>query len=405
MLTFRGKAAPPGIAHAALSHAGIRSLNEDAVYSDAERGLFLVVDGCGGAGHGDQASAMVVAALIAEHGSPENALREANQSIFEATQQVPDRKRMGATAALASIQGDWATLFHIGEARAYLIRDSKLMPLTEDHTLAAQLVKLRQLPPEIAVDHPARKTLTRYLGKDASQKPNRQELKLLPGDALLLCTDGFYTALEPENLISLAEGNADDLEARLQRAFQSALANGCQDNLSAVILCVPRVQPLPPVGPIGVSTQLRELLEAMLCSAVPRADLQAFCRELLSMVMTATSAMRAALVMRSHGAWTRLGTLSAGDEPMHEVGPDDEATWLEALDCQTVLSLPGTDRTIVVPVPAAGGTEGGLAFIVELPPGAELNSRAMAPYLELAAWYPTLARIVHMREVDRGANS
>lgn len=353
-----------GVAFAALTHPGVRAHNEDAVFAAPEHGLFLVADGCGGPGLGDAACAILLSCLQEAPATPVAQLLEANVRIHAAARSDSRLRRMGATAALVQLQGERAVIAHVGEARAYLVRDGKLSQLTEDHTLAAQLIKLGQLAPEAAASHPARKTLLRYLGKAPALEPEVRDLPLQPGDLLLLCTDGVYTSLAPDALIRLASGASDALQDRVAAAIQEAIARGAEDNLGLVAIRIPD-RSAAPAGGAAVATQLRGLVEALLSSASPEADLARFCDDLLALVVAESGAASGALALETGGERRLLAGQAGG-------------------------------REVVLPVPGDAGPTGRLALL--LTPGAlGLDRQAIAPYLELAAWYHPLARIAAER--------
>lgn len=257
------------LSYAALTSAGMRPVNEDLVFSIPGRGLCLVLDGCGGAGKGEVASAIVLECLQSEE-NVEAALHMAHERILSLVSEDPTRKGMGATFALAKVEADHVELYHLGEVRAYLSGHGEIRQLTEDHTLAAQLVKLKNLKQEEADHHPSRKTLTRYLGKEGVPNIARQSLTLKPGECLFLCSDGFYTAVDLQVLTKLAEVPESDLERVLQEAIDMALAGGSQDNVSIALVrmalrpsggLVEALGPLELAATFSQDTILRSILE------------------------------------------------------------------------------------------------------------------------------------------------
>lgn len=262
-MTPRTLASPtPHVAH---SLPGVRPVNEDRAYADPHKGWYAVLDGCGGPGKGDWASELILRCLD-EHADLSGALQEANARIFAAVQADPALKGAGATVAALRVTAGQAEILHAGEVRAYLVREGELQQLTEDQTLANQMVKLKQLTPEQAASHPIRKALLQYVGKAATLKLTPYELSLQPGDLLLLCSDGLYEAVPPGALSALYGTPAADLDARVADLLQQALASGSSDNLSLVA-----VQP-EPASP-GI---LASLLAAEDPMAVLTAHIQGF---------------------------------------------------------------------------------------------------------------------------------
>ena len=222
------------------STPGVRPVNEDLVVADPSRGLLVVADGCGGPGKGDRASSIVRDCIRSEP-DVSKALAKANMAIYSAIQANPALKGMGATIALAQIQGQRVNLYHAGEVRGCLVRGGTVKQLTEDHTLASQLVKTKQITPEAATTHPGRKAILRYLGKAENVALEHHEIELEPADALILCSDGLYSAIPPEALSTLMVGNPDQatLDERLAQIVRQAQASGSDDNISIAVLRAP----------------------------------------------------------------------------------------------------------------------------------------------------------------------
>lgn len=222
----------------AVTLQGPRPANEDSIWLDAARGLYLVADGIGGPGKGDLASQMLVSLLEGTLASKpqapldevvSEALSLANRKIIAAFLGDPALKGLGSTVTLALIEGSRLRLWHVGDSRAYLLRGKKLTCLTEDHTLARVLEKMGQTPPEKGAH-----TLVRCLGKDAKCTFDTVDVSLEPGDRLMLCTDGVYRNWSDEDMVKLAAG--DDLPAIAQQLAQGAIDRGGTDNSSIVVL-------------------------------------------------------------------------------------------------------------------------------------------------------------------------
>lgn len=222
----------------AVTLQGPRPANEDSIWQDAGRGLYVVADGIGGPGKGDLASQMLVSLLESTLASkPQAPLDEvvtealslANRKIIAAFLGDPALKGLGSTVTLALIEGNRLRLWHVGDSRAYLLRGRKLTCLTEDHTLARVLEKMGQTPPEKGAH-----TLVRCLGKDAKCTFDTVDTTLEPGDRLLLCTDGVYRNWADEDMVKLAGG--EDLSAIAQQLAQGAIDRGGTDNASLIML-------------------------------------------------------------------------------------------------------------------------------------------------------------------------
>ncbi|MNR75387.1 Serine/threonine phosphatase stp [compost metagenome] len=226
------------LATGAVTLQGPRPANEDSIWLDAQRGLYLVADGIGGPGKGDLASQMLVSLLESTlQTKPQAPLDEvvtealslANRKIIAAFLGDPALKGLGSTVTLALIEGSRLRLWHVGDSRAYLLRGKKLTCLTEDHTLARVLEKMGQTPPEKGAH-----TLVRCLGKDAKCTFDTVDVTLEPGDRLLLCTDGVYRNWPEDEVVKLAA--SEDLTAIAQDLAQGAIDRGGTDNASILVL-------------------------------------------------------------------------------------------------------------------------------------------------------------------------
>lgn len=218
----------------------VRPQNQDAYYvADA---LILIADGMGGYAGGEVAAAIaaeVVGAHFAEDGSAsglEAAVADANRQIFERGTE-PGLEGMGTTLVAAALVGDGAAarvlVANVGDSRAYLLHDATLRQLTEDHSVAAELVRLGRLEEVEGHEHPGRHVLTRALGVDRDVEPDLIELAPVAGDRLLLCSDGLSNELDDDEILALLRvGTPADAARALVAA---ANAHGGLDNVTAVV--------------------------------------------------------------------------------------------------------------------------------------------------------------------------
>lgn len=373
---------PPTNQHAAICLAGDRAINEDAVYSCPERGVFLVADGCGGTGKGDFAASVLLRCVAQTDHAP-TALEMANTQLVRALEANPELQGMGATFAWLRLQGLHADLFHMGDVRAYLIRNGRLLQLTEDHTLASQLLKLKQLSPQEALTHPARKTILRFLGKSSTPNWQQQSIVLAPHDVLLLCSDGFYASLDPKTLASLADSTAPIAE-RLEAAAQEALANGSRDNLSAIAV---RIAGDAPPSAVETTRRLRLITEQLLFSRHPQNDLHALLSDLLEMARDASGARQGRLFQRRHDTWhLEFPTLA----------PAADAEACRQMSEAIAGMRPLGDGSSHAAIPL--GTAGEWVLYLDLHPTSRLEQ--LAPYQELLAWVPTFCEIGRLRSAE-----
>src|SRR6266545_3809540 len=173
-----------------------RRRNEDAYV--VEPPLFAVADGMGGAQAGEVASRLAAAALK-ERGATTLTgserivalIQEANRRVYDRSNEDPSASGMGTTITVALVGDGQVAFGHVGDSRAYLIRDGSMEQLTEDHSLVAELMRSGKLSPEEAETHPQRSVITRALGTDPDVDVDTFSVETKPGDLFLLCSDGL----------------------------------------------------------------------------------------------------------------------------------------------------------------------------------------------------------------------
>jgi protein phosphatase len=228
--------------YAAATDVGlVRSNNEDAYLTAPP--LFAVADGMGGHRAGEVASAGAIRTLQKEAGHDTDSLvaavQSANRAVHAEAAANPDLAGMGTTITAMMTTNDAAQIVHVGDSRAYLLRDGRLRRLTQDHTVVDRLAREGKIPAEEADRHPQRSVLERALGVGPEVDVDVQLLDVRPGDRLLLCTDGLTSMLNDEEIreILLTE---KDPEAAARALIDAALAAGGKDNVTAVIVDFPR---------------------------------------------------------------------------------------------------------------------------------------------------------------------
>ncbi|MGE5225555.1 MAG: Stp1/IreP family PP2C-type Ser/Thr phosphatase [Planctomycetaceae bacterium] len=215
----------------------VRDGNEDSYL--VEPPLYAVADGMGGHRGGEVASQLALETLeerfAAQEGSLADQVRAANRAVFERS--ASDRKvtGMGTTLTAALVAGGSAHLAHVGDSRAYLLRAGSLRRLTEDHTLVTRMVKAGEITEAEAAVHPHRNVLTRVLGTEPDLDLDEQDVGLLEGDRLLLCSDGLTVMVTEDQIQAILETTPSAQEAadRLVRAANRA---GGIDNITVVVL-------------------------------------------------------------------------------------------------------------------------------------------------------------------------
>lgn len=228
----------------ALTDIGkVRETNEDSFVCRPP--LYVVADGMGGHVAGEVASRMAVEAVgkcfDARAGAePQVLLRKAitvaNKRIFGLAQEDEDCAGMGTTVTAAFVEGTQLYWGHVGDSRLYLLRAGKLSQVTEDHSLVGELVKKGNITPDEALQHPHRNILTRAVGTGEQVLVDTGSFGLLPGDRVLLCTDGLTNMVTDEE-IAAALSQGGDGASLLAGLIAKANAAGGLDNITAILVC------------------------------------------------------------------------------------------------------------------------------------------------------------------------
>lgn len=233
---------------AVATHQGrVRRNNQDAVYpatSGSGEGPVLVVvaDGMGGHVGGEVASRLAVEHAVATPGTVVERVLAGNTAVFEEALRNPSLAGMGTTMTLVELGVDGVARFaHVGDSRAYLMRDGNLSQLTADHTVVAEHVRAGRLTAEEATNHPQRSMLTRALGLTPDVEVDAFDLTLQPGDRLLVCSDGVTSMLD-DAAIGVALGNAT-AEESVWKLVEEANRAGGHDNITAVVVDVAATTP------------------------------------------------------------------------------------------------------------------------------------------------------------------
>ena len=221
----------------------VRRRNEDSFVLDPP--LFAVADGMGGAQAGEVASRLAAAAFREYHDADrlepaervEAIIQEANRRIYERARTDSEASGMGTTVTAAILTNGRVSIGHVGDSRAYRIRNGELEQLTEDHSLVADLMRSGRLTPEEADAHPQRSVITRALGTDAEVDVDTVTVDVEPGDLFLLCSDGLTTMVPEEDILRIAQ-EADDLNEAARTLVRAANSGGGEDNITVVLFKV-----------------------------------------------------------------------------------------------------------------------------------------------------------------------
>jgi serine/threonine protein phosphatase PrpC len=233
-----------------------RSQNEDALLAQGEHGLFVVADGVGGRKAGELASALTVDTFQAfaprlreaverlaagsDPGSRNDVLALLDQAANTASARVYDtaettgRQGMTSTLAAVVVGGGVAFVVHVGDSRVYLLRDGQLQQLTEDHSLVNEMVQAGSISAEEAERSRYRNVITRAIGLYPNVQADTLAVELLPGDRLLLCSDGLSDLVTGGSLVQLMR--LADVTTAVEALVDTALEHGGKDNITAIVV-------------------------------------------------------------------------------------------------------------------------------------------------------------------------
>ena len=227
---------------AALTDTGRRRMrNQDAFVADPP--LFAVADGMGGAQAGELASRLAAAALEERpsDGRGEEAVarlvREANERVYRRAVEDPAAAGMGTTATVALVDEEAGTIAigHVGDSRAYRLRDGALEQLTADHSLVGELIRSGRLTEEEAAEHPQRSVITRALGTDPEVEVDALTVPVEPGDLFLLCSDGLTHMVRDPDVLATAAAAGGDLDRMAALLVEAANRAGGEDNITVIL--------------------------------------------------------------------------------------------------------------------------------------------------------------------------
>ena len=254
-----------GVFSASATHTGLRRpTNEDSFSVRDDLGLFVVADGMGGHVGGEVASRVAVEGIVAfveataimspgqtwpipfdpEQSVNANRLRAGfrmgNRQLAAQIASSDALRGMATTALAMLIDGGVGTLGHVGDSRAYRLRDGHLERLTRDHSWVEDQIRVGALSEMAAREHPWRNIVTRAMSGSEDVEVDIQEVSLEPGERLLLCSDGVFTVLSDDQIGAVLRRESD-LDNLCQALIQGANDVGGPDNVTAVVLEVDAV--------------------------------------------------------------------------------------------------------------------------------------------------------------------
>jgi PPM family protein phosphatase len=229
-----------------LTHRGRkRRHNEDSYIHEPP--LFAVADGMGGAKAGEVASGLAVEAVHLRpdlHGDDEayvvELIQEANRRVYKRATEDAAAAGMGTTMTMALVdpEADRVTIGHVGDSRAYRVREGELEQLTDDHSLVGELIRSGKLTREEAEVHPQRSVITRALGTDPDVDVDTFVVDARPGDIFLICSDGLSSMVNDRTIRDVVRDHARDLPAAAKALIAAANRGGGDDNITVIVFAL-----------------------------------------------------------------------------------------------------------------------------------------------------------------------
>lgn len=226
-----------------------RTVNQDFVFtSETPVGnlpnLFVVADGMGGHKAGDFASSYAVEVLLSTIREDENsnpvkiiraAIENANTQLLREASDNETMSGMGTTMVLVTIVGHYAYVANVGDSRLYLVDENKISQITKDHSLVEEMVRMGEISRDDARNHPDKNIITRALGAGRDVDVDFFDIRLTPGDILLLCSDGLSNMVPDEDIRQVIR-TSETLEETGRRLVSMANDNGGRDNIAVVLV-------------------------------------------------------------------------------------------------------------------------------------------------------------------------
>lgn len=247
-----GETNTPAIEYGGSSQAGrVRTVNQDAFFVGPSQGrqlIAMVADGMGGHKSGEVASQKAIEIMRRELERSRTqppvtiarAIQMANLDIFDFSAEHPEHAGMGTTCTVLVLDDQVGLVGHVGDSRAYLLRDGQLRQLTLDHSWVADRVRQGILSEEEARQHRWRNVITNTLGSNPQVKLDLLHFKVQPGDTLLVCSDGVSMLLSTEHMTRILQQH--DPAQAAERMLEEANSRGSPDNVTAVVLRVNSVE-------------------------------------------------------------------------------------------------------------------------------------------------------------------
>jgi protein phosphatase len=244
---------------AGLTHVGRqRQHNEDSYLVEQDAHLFLVADGMGGHAAGEIASRIAVDSISEfilhtkeddgtwPHAYDEHykrstnrlmaAVRLANTRVLEAMRKDARLRGMGTTVVACLADDETMSFAHVGDSRAYMIRNNQLSRITNDHSWVFEQVQAGMLTEAEAEKHPLRNVITRALGGALQVTPDASEIEMRPGDVYLLCSDGLTGMVPEDEILRVVTQSNGDIQRACELLIEAANERGGLDNVTAILV-------------------------------------------------------------------------------------------------------------------------------------------------------------------------
>ena len=226
-----------------------RKMNQDYVFASADPvgnlpNLFVVADGMGGHNAGDYASSHAVGTVVDEIRQDadfnpikviRHAIESANTEIITQAQNDENLRGMGTTMVVATIVGHYAYVANVGDSRLYLV-NQQILQVTKDHSLVQEMVRMGEINAEQARNHPDKNIITRALGAERTVDVDFFDLKLEPGNVILMCSDGLSNMVEDSQIREIISDTEKNLEEKGKILISEANRNGGKDNIAVVLI-------------------------------------------------------------------------------------------------------------------------------------------------------------------------
>ncbi len=221
-----------------------RKNNEDAIYINEEKKLYIVADGMGGCNAGEVASSTAITYFVEAMEKTKNeeildrmmfATRACNQIVYQKAKKNIEYMDMGTTLVAATIENEKVYVIYVGDSRAYRFRENDMQQITTDHSYVMELVKIGSITMEEAEVHPKRNIITRAVGVREDVEPDIVIADIKQGDKILLCTDGLSNMVSKREMAKILVEEIST-EEKLKKLVILANEKGGLDNISLILI-------------------------------------------------------------------------------------------------------------------------------------------------------------------------